>query len=224
MTTRKLALTAAALMPLVWLGGCKTGGAEIDDYYRPAMHYERYPVEVAKGSVRLDVATKRPTLSAHQEEAVVKFGQQAVSSAVGSIEVRKPSGATADSVAAEVTELLVQTGVDPGAIVHRDYSGSRGAPVIIAFERKFAVTTECGDWSDNITKTGKNEPYENFGCAAQHNIAAVVANPEDFETPRAATPPDAMRRYQVFVDYRKPKNTATSMKDSEVQKVSDVAE
>ncbi len=56
---------------------------------------------------------------------------------------------------------------------------------------------------------GTTSRRPNFGCATQHNIAAVVANPEDFETPRTATPADAMRRYQVFVDYRKPKNTAT---------------
>lgn len=224
MKTRQLALTAAALLQLIWLAGCASGGAEIDDYYQPAMHWERYPIEVAKGAVRLDVATKRSALNASQEDSVAKFAKDAISSGATQIEVRRPSGITADAVAGRVTQLLILNGVAPEAIVHKDYSGGRGAPVVVTFERKFAVTAECGDWSDDLTVTGTNEPPLNFGCATQHNIAAVVANPEDFQTPRTATPSDPMRRYQVFVDYRKPKNTATSTSQSETQTVSDVAE
>ena len=180
----RLSLTALALVPLVGIAGCSTDLAEIDDYHRPAMHYERYPIEVAKGAVRLDVSTKRSRLTLRQEDSVTRFGQQAVASGAGRIEVKRPSGAAAGSVAERVNELLIETGIPRDAIVHSDY----------------------------------------FGCATQHNIAAVVANPEDFETPRTATPSDPMRRYQVFIDYRKPKNTATSISSSETQTVSDVAQ
>jgi pilus assembly protein CpaD len=224
MTTRKLAITAAALMPLVWLTGCQSGGAEIDDYYRPAMHWERFPIEVAKGSLRLDVATRRSTLGARQEDAVVRFAQQAISSGTTHIKVQRPHGTNADAVAGRVTQLLVASGVAPEAITHNDYAGGKGAPVIVTFQRKFAVTAECGDWSEDIAITGKNEPPPDYGCATQHNIAAIVANPEDFQVPRTATSPDAMRRNQVFVDYRKPKTTATSTRDSETQTVSTVAQ
>jgi pilus biogenesis lipoprotein CpaD len=51
-------------------------------------------------------------------------------------------------------------------------------------------------------ETGHNEPYANFGCAQQHNIAALVANPQDLNVPRTSTPPDAMRRSKVISDYR----------------------
>jgi pilus assembly protein CpaD len=222
MQTRKLSLAAAALMPLVWLTGC-SGGAEVDDYYQPAMHWERYPIEVAKGSVRLDVTTRRSELSPRQRDAVVKFAQQAISSSAAQVVVRRPSGTNADAVAERVTALLVDTGVPLETIVHSQ-GGGRGAPVVVTFERKFAVTAECGDWSEDLAVTGQNTPPPDFGCATQHNIAAVVANPEDFKSPRAATPADPMRRYQVFVDYRKPKSTATSTSASESQTVSDVAE
>jgi pilus assembly protein CpaD len=224
MKTRTLILTAAALMPLIWLTGCGSGGAEIDDYYQPAMHYERFPIEVAKGAVRLDVSAKRSRLSARQEDSVVKFAQHALSSGASHIEVQRPSGTAADAVAGRVTQLLVSHGVAPDAIVHKDYSGAKGAPVVLTFDRKFAVTAECGDWSADLAVTGANEPPPDFGCATQHNIAAVVANPEDFQVPRTATAPDAMRRSQVFTDYRKPKNTATSINSSETQTVSDVAQ
>jgi pilus assembly protein CpaD len=218
----RLSLTALALTPLFGIAACSTDLAVIDDYYRPAMHYERYPIEVAKGAVRLDVSTKRSRLTSRQEDSVIRFGQQAVASGAGRIEVKRPSGGAAGSVAERVTELLVDTGMPRDAIVHSDYSAGRGAPVMVTFDRKFAVTAECGDWSEDTAITGQNTPAPNFGCATQHNIAAMVANPEDFETPRTATPSDPMRRYQVFVDYRKPKNTATSVSSSEEQVVSDV--
>lgn len=218
----RLSITALALAPLVGLAGCSTKLAEVDDYYRPAMHYERYPIEVAKGAVRLDVSTKRSRLTLRQEDSVTRFAQQALAANASRIEVKRPAGETSASVAERVTELLVEAGVPAEAIAQADYSAGRSSPVIVTFDRKIAVTAECGDWSEDTAITGENTPPPNFGCATQHNIAAVVANPEDFETPRTATPSDPMRRYQVFVDYRKPKNTATSISSSEEQVVSDV--
>jgi pilus assembly protein CpaD len=210
-------------MPLVWLSGCGSQLAQVDDYYQPQMHYERFPIEVAKGTVRLDVTTKRATLTDRQEDAVAKFAQQALDSGAQHIVIERPSGPRAESVAAEVTELLIARGVASDAIIHQDRAGGKGAPVVLTFERKFAVTAECGDWSDDLAITGHNQPPPDFGCATQHNMAAVVANPEDFQTPRTSTPPDVMRRNQVFVDYRKPKSTATPSTDAEVQTISDVA-
>jgi pilus assembly protein CpaD len=229
MTMRKIRLiasraaTGVALMPLLWLAGC-SGGAEIDDYYKPAMHYERFPIEVAKGSVRLDVSTKRPTLGERQEDAVARFAQSANASGAPRVQIQRPrSAATADAVAGRVTQIMVMNGIEPENILESDYAGGKGAPVIVTFQRKIAVTPECGDWSEDIAVTGKNEPPPDFGCATQNNIAAMVANPEDFEVPRTTTPADAMRRNQVFVDYRKPKNTATPTSEQETQTVSEVA-
>jgi pilus assembly protein CpaD len=214
----------AALLPLLWLAAC-SGGAEVDDYYKPAMHYERFPIEVAKGTLRLDVSTRRSSLGERQEDSVARFAQQATSSGAPHIQIQRPrSASTADAVAGRVTEILVDNGIEPEAIIQSQYAGSAGAPVIVTFQRKIAVTPECGDWSEDIAVTGNNEPPPDFGCATQNNIAAVVANPEDFEVPRTATAADAMRRNQVFVDYRKPKNTATPVSEKETQTVSEVAE
>jgi pilus assembly protein CpaD len=63
------------------------------------------------------------------------------------------------------------------------------------------VTKECGDWSDNLSETSTNQNYTNFGCSQQHNLAAMVANPSDFETPRTETSASATRRAKVFEKY-----------------------
>lgn len=218
---------AAGLLPLALmfsLTGCGSGGVAIDDNYQPAEHWERYPIKVAKGTVKLEVSTRKSALSSAQEDAVVKFAQQAVYSGVSEVIVQRPGGGlSSDAVAGRVTQILVSEGIPPQSITNVNYSGGKGAPVVVTYQRKFAVTTECGDWSADLAVTGSNDPAPNLGCAQQNNIAAVVANPEDFETPRPETPPDAMRRYQMFVDYRVPKSTATQAGATESAKISEVA-
>src|SRR5687767_14025790 len=125
MNTRKKSLTAAALAPLIWLAGCGTGGGEFDDYYQPAMHYEPYPIEVARGAVRLDVSTRRGQLIARQKDSIGRFAQQAVATGAGRIEVQSPSAPGAETVAERAAEIMVANGVAPEAIVTKTYSGGR---------------------------------------------------------------------------------------------------
>jgi pilus assembly protein CpaD len=124
--------------------------------------------------------------------------------------VSRPTGAThASAVAGHVADLLESEGIAPRAIVSATHQGGRTAPVVVSFARHFASSPECGDWSQPVNETGYNEPHANFGCAQQHNIAALVADPRDINVPRTSTPPDAMRRSQVISDYRVPKDTST---------------
>ena len=53
-----------------------------------------------------------------------------------------------------------------------------------------------------MTNTVQNRNYENFGCASQANLAAMVAEPMDLIGPRQMSPIDAVRRGQVIKDYR----------------------
>jgi pilus assembly protein CpaD len=80
-----------------------------------------------------------------------------------------------------------------------------------------AHAKECGAWPEDLSRTQQNEAYENFGCAQQNNIAAMVANPRDLERPRAQTPSDPLRRSKIFDNYRE--GTATAAEQEEQQKV-----
>ncbi len=203
--------------------GCRPFQPGFDDAYVPALHYERHPIEVASGTVRLEVAA-RGRLGQRQEDAIVRFAQEAIARGADRVVVERPSGTPAvNATSGRITHLLIDQGIPPPAIVHQRYSGAKGAPILLSFHSAFAVTNECGDWSDNLTHTGLNEPPANFGCAHQQNIAAVVANPDDFVTPRTMTPRDPMRRNKMFIDYRKPKSTATEAGDAEDAQVADVA-
>ena len=196
----------------VILGACSAPGM-IDPYentYVSQVHWETYPIEVGKGTMKMQVPTTSAHLSPAQQETVIRFAQQARRTEASQVVVSRPTGGVhAGAVAGQVADLLAGEGVHPRSIVSATYQGGGTAPVVVSFARHFASSPECGDWSQSMTETGYNEPHANFGCAQQHNIAALVADPRDINVPRASTPPDAMRRSQVLTDYRTPKDTAT---------------
>lgn len=205
------------------LAGCESDGALVDDVPVPASFSEKYPIEVAKGPVKLDVKASHGTLSQMQADTVRRFAQTAMSNRISAVHVRRPSGGGRSlSVAQDITALLIQNGVPESAIVHSTYGGSASAPIHLSYVRAYAVTKECGSWPDDITHNYQNQPHDNFGCSQQHNLAAMVANPMDFEVPRASTPADAMRRGQVFTDYRLPKSPATPEDDASQVTISTV--
>ncbi|MDX1718020.1 MAG: CpaD family pilus assembly protein [Anderseniella sp.] len=201
--SKGLARTLAPAFALLTLTACQhqmSGG--VDDIYMPQMHYERHPIEVAKGTVKLQVPTHSSKLSKHEEEAVRRFAQQAHETNASAIHVQRPAGGmVANAVAGRVAHLMETEGIAPHRIKHVSYKGGAHAPVMLSFSRKFAVTKECGDWSENLSETYSNQNYPNFGCAQQHNLAAQVANPSDFETPRTSTSASASRRAMVFEKY-----------------------
>lgn len=221
-----LARTAASVAASLVLAACGASlGGDYDDVYVSQVHYERHPIEVGKGTVKMRVPTASPVLAPSQEENVLRFAQQASGNNAGPVVVSRPTGSVhSAAVADRIAHLLAGEGIHPASIVYTTYNGGRGAPVVVSFSRYFATSPECGDWSQALNVTGLNEPHPNFGCAQQHNIAALVANPQDLAVPRASTPPDAMRRSQVFTDYRTPKSTATPIDDRQTVTVSDVAE
>ncbi|QIG48835.1 hypothetical protein G5V57_14545 [Nordella sp. HKS 07] len=96
-------------------------------------------------------------------------------------------------------------------------------PIIVT--KTGAYVKDCGEWPKDLSRTSQNDQYQNFGCAQQSNIAAMVANPQDLIRPRAQTPSDPMRRSKVIDDYRN--GTATSAATEEQQqkaKISDIAQ
>jgi pilus assembly protein CpaD len=81
-------------------------------------------------------------------------------------------------------------------------------------------------WPKDIGATVDSEYYENkqywnFGCSAQHNLAAMVDNPADLVQPRSETPVYTMRRTQVVEKYREGQPTATTYTNTNSGKISD---
>lgn len=212
-TSRLVVRNLAPAIALLGLTACQhqmSGG--VDDIYMPQMHYERHPIEVARGTVKLEVPTRSASLSASEQDAVRRLAQQVNETNASVVHVERPSGGmVGNAVAGRVAQLLESEGVAPHRIKHASYKSARNAPVVVSFSRKFAVTNECGDWSDNLSETYSNQNYANFGCAQQHNLAAQVANPSDFETPRTSTSASSTRRAEVFDKYIKGSDTNSAV-------------
>jgi len=219
---RWIATSLAPLLLLVGQTGCGTYlGAELDDVYTPPLHYQRHPITVTKDTARIELVPHGAGLTAVERNEVARFAQSALANAShSSVVLKHPRSARA--TAEIVASILMEEGIPAGRIVTTAYAG-RG-PVVLTFARTVAVTTPCGDWSQNLSFDPENEPFPNFGCAHQQNIAAIVANPNDLVMPRAETPPDASRRSQIFTDYRTPKDPSTPVNIEQNAKISEVGQ
>jgi pilus biogenesis lipoprotein CpaD len=195
-TRLKLTLLAAAVL----LAGCTTDGASFDDQYVPTAHYERYPIKVAKAPMRLEVQQRSGGLQPAQINAISNFSRSAGQASASLVAINRPSGG-GNHTADQIYQLMISQGVPAGQISRTTYRGSRKSPVVVSFTRTVAVTKECGDWSSDLNHSPGNLPYENFGCAIQHNTAQMVSNPSDFEIPEATTPATSSARawgYNIY--------------------------
>ena len=184
------------------LAGCQIDDAVLDDNYKPATHSERYPIRVEKVPVKMGIAAPTGTLKADQVNGVIMFANDAKTAGLSHINVKWPSGSARSRAAAEeMITILIDQGIPEDMIKVGSYPGSASQPIQMSFLRKVAVTEECGDWSTNLAHNPSNRDAPNFGCSMQHNIAAMVANPEDFERPRSMQPVMAQNRTAVMKVY-----------------------
>ncbi len=194
--------TMVALAAALAVSGC-TGKFydERSKGYVPDLPHQIYPIDVADGKVRLEIPVAGSRLTSEEIDAVRRLAYKSASLSTP-VYVRRPaSSVTADVKAAHVTRLLVRMGVAPERIHH--VTGSANS-LEISYARKFAVTKSCDDmWSRPVTETADNRPMPGFGCSTQHNIAAMVDNPEDFQKPRAMTPADINSRIKAVNKFRK---------------------
>lgn len=191
------------------LAGCSGINGEVDDVYHATTHYEQHPITVTKGTVKMKVPSTSSRMTAAHEDAVIRFAQQAKDQDARTVHIKRPAGSvSADVVAGRVTQLIAGEGVKTGSMKHSTYGGH--GPVILSYGRHFASTNECGDWSEDLSVTFENTFPPNYGCASQHNLAAMVVNPKDFVQPRKSTPADATRRAGVIDDYRSGNSTAAA--------------
>lgn len=126
-------------------------------------------------------------------------------------------------VPAAKIEWRIATPATPAAAASANTSVT--GPLVFNYTRYTAVAErECGHWPKDIAAGHHdNQPWDNFGCAQQHNLAAMVTDPLDLERPRATDPVDVDRRTTVIQAYRKGDATAAERTEAEKGTVSEVA-
>ncbi|HEY1836786.1 MAG TPA: CpaD family pilus assembly protein [Rhizomicrobium sp.] len=222
--TTKYILRFASLAAVLLAGSCAQPG-DNDAPMASFQATQNYPITVVPGTqtIRVSYAGPGAGLSPDDSAAFDGFVAQYLAHGDGAISVSVPRGAGEQSEISYFGERLFAMGVDRGRILvgSRDIGNGDGR-VEMSFVRYKAETRPCGDWSVNVADDSDNAPMPNFGCAVQHNIAAMVADPRDLVAPRPMGAANAQRRATVLTNYQKGVPTSAQQTSQQSGAVSDI--
>ncbi|MGJ4884631.1 MULTISPECIES: CpaD family pilus assembly protein [unclassified Bradyrhizobium] len=217
------------------LGACNTTTGEVvatipDDYKI------RHPIAIEEGrqSTVVFIGSGRGGLTYQQRVDVAGLARSWLREGTGGIMAEVPTGTSNARAAAdayrEIRAVLTAGGVPSHAITLRNTmpDDPRQLAVIrLSYPKIAAVAGPCGLWPDdlgpNFSNPGysSNQHYQNFGCATQRNLAAMIDNPADLEQPRSEMAAYTPRRSALFEKYRKGESTAVAYPESDKAKLSD---
>lgn len=141
----------------------------------------------------------------------------------GSLAISVPSGSGSRAAITFFGERAALSGISRDKIlVTTREAGNADPRVDVSYIAYTARTAPCGDWSENEAFTMENHTSANFGCAIQHNIAAMVADPRDLLGPGATGPVSTNRRAAVMEHYEKGEITGATKGPEQSAEVSNV--
>ena len=222
---------ALRVIPLLFvaltLGACKHGeaGTQVDGWTL-ADPSQRHPIMVSQQPSHLNLAVARGSqgLTPSQRAEVLDFAGhfRAGDSGNSRLIISAPSGTANESAAMtaanDVHSLLLDGGFSEASIAIEAYREDAGpqAPVRISYMRYVAEGPTCGNnWDKNLAYNPSNVPHPDLGCATQHNLAAMIANPADLLGPRTETARPAERRDDAMGKYVKGKITGAEKSEEE---------
>jgi len=232
----RISRLAAAAALAGMLGGCYTTTAQQTVEVAPDDYRQRHPITIQERAHRLEVfvGNGRGGLTPVQQSEVSAYAHAWRKEATGGIVIDLPSGtpnarAASDSLH-EIQSILAANGVPSSGVVVRPYRPAEAikfATIRLNYPRIAADAGPCGLWPHDLGPAdvevyAQNKEYWNFGCATQHNLAAMVDEPADLVQPRAEGPAYPQRRSTVLDKYRKGESTATTYPNAGAGTISDV--
>jgi pilus assembly protein CpaD len=216
------------------LVGCETAQEQTGSIW--STYRERHPIAIVEKDRTLNifVGSGRSGLTPAQRADVLDFAQTWRGEGTSRFVIDQPTGASNARAAAialrEIRSILAASGVPPQAVKVQSYrvdDRNTLAVIRVNYPHIAAHAGPCGQWPDNLGPGDdpnhiENIDYWNLGCATQHNLAAMVANPTDLVQPRAETPVYAGRRNTVLEKYRKGDSTATVYSNPDKGTISDL--
>jgi pilus assembly protein CpaD len=213
--TRLVLRAAFAIGCAAFVCGCNTDQQITGAPTVPTDYRLRHPITITEKdrTFQLFIGANRDSLTPTQRAELLAFAQSWKDQATGGVVIDLPVGSTntrsvADALP-EIESILAASGVPQQSVAVRNYRVSPRvlATVRISYPRIAAQAGPCGLWPEDMGPSlnrdyFENQPPWNFGCAAQRNLAAMVANPADLVQPHAETPTYTMRRTTVIEQYR----------------------
>ena len=180
-------------------------------------------VEARYTSIKLPFSTPAAGLLPEDAARLDEFVANYLERGSGSLSISAPAGRDASAAIGYFAERLASLGVARSRIMVGTHEATDGEDrVEIGYTGYVARTDRCGDWSKDLANTAANQSSPNFGCAVQHNIAAMVSDPRDLVQPRPMTDGDATRRNTALGNYQKGKVTAAEKSQDQSVRVSGV--
>ncbi len=202
-------------LPVVLLIGC---GPVFNGPEQATYSQDNFPINVEAETVSADITPMagKKGITAIDAVTVRSMASEYKQRGHGTIKVTAPAGNSADANAAvkSITRKLHAAGLSE-APVETSSSGPAGGPVMLSYTRYSTSVYECGLWDDQLSRTWRNVPNRNFGCATQNNLAAMLEDPYDLVEPRGMGPADADRRGKVLETYREGEVTASERSEEE---------
>jgi pilus assembly protein CpaD len=216
------------------LSGCMTHSGPVALATAPNDFRQRHPITIKEKdhTVELFIGNRRGSLTPMQRAEALAFARSWSREATAGIVIETPTGspnaAAAASAVREVQSLFVAAGIPASSVAVRNYPARRGhlATVRLNYPRMAGEAGPCGLWPEDVGATADsyrwNKPYWNFGCATQHNLAAMVAHPADLAQPRGEDEVYRQRRTTVLEKYRQGAQTGSTAPSNDAAKISDV--
>lgn len=222
MNPRMIVFRAAAFAAAFAASSCAAPVNDGSMAFDPTVQHPIF-VEPAMESLQIPFAGIYAGISPADADRLAAFARDFIGRGNGAISISAPRGGGSDAALTFFAEKLAGLGVPRSRILvgTREMAGPQD-PVEISFITYVARTNACGDWSENLADTASNLPPPDFGCATQHNIAAMVADPRDLLEPRPEGPSDTLRRMTVIEKYREGQATPADKKSDQSGAVSTV--
>ena len=211
-TKNAKALTISIALAVVATAGCREH-IRLDDYTAAELGdpAKRHPIAYRGQTEALlvEMGGKGEGLSYDQQADVYRFVKRYRAEANGPITLSAPRSAGGHLAASgslrEIEDALRGSGISGRNLRmarHGDYdNGDFGPAIKLAYTRPVAVAPECGQWPDNLGSDRERIHHQNYGCAAQRNLALTVANSRDLQRAQGVSPRSGERRDTTWKDY-----------------------
>lgn len=168
--SKTIRFALAMVLTTAGLAGC---GADLVEHdYRL-----RHPIGVEQHTAILDIASldaDHDRIAAFAADFLKTGGKVMVT-----VNGRAADDAEAIAFAQDIGATLRGFGVAAGEIDLRLAVNAGDQRAVLTYVFHVARPPQCGTWTKDISDNWTNAPTEQFGCATQRNIGAMVANPRD---------------------------------------------
>jgi pilus assembly protein CpaD len=221
----------AVLMIAVPAGGCWQS-PRMQAPFTLSNPNERHPIKVSQGEALLDLSVSRGArgLSSAQWDQLYAYLTGYRERGQGGLIIKAPKGSANEQAAMkaynDVRHAMRRAGISPREVRLEPYYAKwdPAAPLRLSYLEYVAQGPDCPDWSENLARDPQNLPYPNMGCAMQKNLAAMVADPQDFLYPHPEAPRPSERRDTVWRKYVAGEPTLSKRDPSEHANVSDISQ